>query len=699
MRVSIPAYRRELVMRYRIYNFLVNRKEGIRQRYHHFHDGSTGIVKILSRLYLLWLNFAYYILQFKFLGRVPELRMYEEKKLNCDESESQAFLRENSNLRIDEFVRKLSEYDVISFDVFDTLIFRPFSAPTDVFYLIGDSLGIMDFKNIRIKAEYDARIKRRELSGDMEIGIVDIWNELEAEVGIPADRGIALEEETERKLCYANPFMLEVWKLLRAMGKRLFVVSDMYLPEQTIEGLLKNAGYEGAERIFVSCEYHKSKADGRLYEEVLNVLSDVKGKASIIHVGDNPHSDVKMALEKGIAVMQYPNVNKNAQLYRAFDMSYMVGSAYRAVVDNRIYSGADVYTMEYEYGFIYGGLFALGYCNFIHEYYMKNSVDKVLFLSRDGDVLKKVYDLMYPDDRTEYVYWSRKAATKLGAVYDRHDYFRRFIMHKVNQGYRIEEILCSMGLDFFTAELPDIIKSDNELTDRNAARLRQFLEENWDRVSECYASEHRAAKNYYETVLGGCDKALAVDIGWAGSGAMMLRHLVTEEWNIPCEITGMLAGANTPYNAEPDAAEAFVQSGKLVSYLYSQSHNRDLLKKHNPNRDYNVFWELLLSSPTPKFEGFECGNVCRGQSNDRYVPELEITLCFGGYDANIQGIEQIQSGIMDFARDYVTHFKYFPCMLNIGGRDAYAPMLAAASCEEKYLKEIESRFSLEINVN
>lgn len=686
-------------MRHRIYSFLVNRKEGIKQRYHILHNNSSGITKILSWLYLFWLNFAYYILQFKFIGRVPELSMYEEKKLNCAESESCDFLQQNSSLGVDEFVRKLSEYDVISFDVFDTLIFRPFAAPTDVFYLIGDRLGIMDFKNIRIKAEYDARIKRRKLNGDMEIGIADIWAELEAEVGIPAEKGIAIEEEIEKELCYANPLMLKVWKCLVEAGKKIIVVSDMYLPERIIRELIENVGFVGAERIYVSCEYHKSKADGKLFEEALKSLSGEKTITSIIHVGDNLHSDVKMASQNGIAVMYYPNVNKNIQIYRAFDMSYIVGSAYRGIVDNRLYSGIKTYSMEYEYGFIYGGLFVVGYCNFIHRYCRENSVDKILFLSRDGDVLRKAYDFMFPDEKTEYVYWSRKAAAKLGAAYDRHDYFRRFIYHKVNQGYSIREILHSMGLDFLVSELSAKMKPGDELTDRNAGQLRAFVEWAWDRVTEHYVSEHRAAKYYYETLLSGCDKVLAVDIGWAGSGAMTLRHLVAEEWKLSCEVIGMIAGTNTLHNAEPDAAEAFLQSGKLVAYLYSQGFNRDLLKKHNPDKDYNVFWELLLSSPTLKFEGFVCGNTCREQSNDRYVPELDITLCFGGYDANVRGIEQIQEGIMDFVQDYVAHFKHFPCMFNIGGRDAYAPMLVAASHKERYLKEIEKRFALEINVS
>lgn len=69
------------------------------------------------------------------------------------------------------------------------------------------------------------------------------------------------------------------------------------------------------------------------------------------------------------------------------------------------------------------------------------------------------------------------------------------------------------------------------------------------------------------------------------------------------------------------------------------------------------------------------------------------------YDANQEGIKEIQHGILDFAADYKEHFKDFPYMFNISGRDAYAPMLVAASHNEKYLKAIEKKFDLEINVN
>lgn len=63
------------------------------------------------------------------------------------------------------FAKGLMSYDVISFDVFDTLLFRPFSSPSDLFMLVGERLDIMDFTQIRLQAEEEARQKNRLLRG------------------------------------------------------------------------------------------------------------------------------------------------------------------------------------------------------------------------------------------------------------------------------------------------------------------------------------------------------------------------------------------------------------------------------------------------------------------------------------------------------------------------------------------------------
>lgn len=702
-------------MRSEVYSFLVNRHPGISYRYHKVHDGSAGLLKIFSWGYLLWLNLAYYVFFCHFLGKVPEMDFYEKKRLSIKMSESEAYQKEKTVFLVDELIGRLKRYDVISFDIFDTLIFRPVALPTDVFYMMGESLDLLDFKNVRVWAEWDARMKCRQKNGHTEVSLQDIWENLEEDTGLNAEEGMRLECETEEKLCYANPYMLQVWKRLQKLGKRMIIVSDMYLPRSCIERILQKTGYTGAERIYISNEYGENKAGGDLFHRVIRDFSG----ARIVHIGDNPHSDQKMAKASGLDILPYQNVNKNVLLYRPMDMSSMIGGAYRGLVSNHLYNGSEKFSIDYEYGYVYGGLFVVGYCHFIHEYYEQHYLDQLLFLARDGDILRRVYQKLYPDDRTVYVYWSRKAATKLMADEDKHDFFRRFIYHKVNQKVTIGEALRSMELEQLLPELSDWqeiwdvwerksgagrkqkfidLRAEDELTDKNAYLLRRFIEAKWERVMTHYEEQQVAAEKYYREILYGCKNVAAVDIGWAGSGALALSHLVEKVWGMDCRITGIVAGTNTIHNAQPDASDPFLQDGRLVAYLYSGQMNRDLLKKHDPNKDYNVFWELLLSSLTPSFQGFHDGRY-QTEKESIYLETVDITLEFGKYDFNPEGIGEIQRGILDFAEQYLEHFGAFPYMFRISGRDAYAPMLVAASYDERYLKMIEKRFQLEIAVN
>lgn len=673
-------------MRLAVYNFLVNRHPGIRQKYHNYHDKAHGYKNILSWFYLLLLNLICLIT----IGHYPKQtngnNSDKHKKLPLNESESMIRFRQGKC--VDDVVRKLMEYDVVSFDIFDTLIFRPFSSPTDLFYLVGNEIGILDFKRMREEAEYVARTEKYASSGIYEVNFKDIWIKLSEMIDISVDDGMALEQNYELRFCYANPFMKQVFDKLIKSGKRIVITSDMYLSKEFLEKLLKENGYAGFEKLYVSCEYDKSKSDGRLYDIVLREM-EVE-PAQMIHVGDNEHSDVKMPNKHGISSYYYPNVNKHSGDYRANEISSIIGGAYRGIVNNHIYNGISGYSREYEYGYIYGGIFAMGYCCFIHDYVKKNCIDKVLFLSRDGDILKQVYEKLFPNDAVEYSYWSRKAATKLMANGNRYDFFRRFLYHKANQKITVKKIFDSMELSDMLEECCEVKESDY-LTNDNVSIIKKFLIRNWDRVLQHYKGEHEAAKKYYSELTDDSKSVAVVDIGWAGSGAMSLRYLFEKEWNINCEVIGLIAGTNTVHNVEADASDSFLQNGKLVPYLYSFAHNRNLMKQHDLNKDYNVYWELLLSSPTPQFIGFNT-------NGDDYK------FRFGKLDANQSGIMEIQKGILDFVEQYQYHFgsaenNTFSYMYNISGSDAYAPMLVAAEHDEGYLKMINSLFDLQVNVN
>ena len=665
-------------MRLKIYNFFVNKHTGIRQRYHSLHDNSTGVVKLLSWFYLIWLNFAYYILFQRWLGKGKDIEIFESKKLKFDGPESVMCPLGTPKQLVDN----LRKYDIISFDIFDTLIFRPFSAPTDLFYVMGQKLGYLDFKRIRMESEHKARVAQYKRTKSYEVTLADIWNVLSQATGIDADYGMQLEIDTELEMCYANPYMLQVFKALVEAGKHIVITSDMYLPKSVLEEMLCSKGFSGFEELYVSCEHDLSKAKGQLFDYVKQQCIDKYGNdITFAHVGDNDISDVKNANAHGFKSYQYPNVNKNTLLYRAFDMSPIIGGAYRGIVNNRIYGGLDAMSFNQEFGYIYGGLFILGYCKFIHDYVKANSIEKVMFLSRDGEIVKRVYDNLYPEDDTAYVYISRLAGAKLTAGYMKYDFIRKMVYHKVGLGKTMNQILDTM-------ELPELKQSqfDCELDSDNVDTLIEYLNANWHTVLSTYKPQRDAAGKWYRDIIGDAKSAVAVDIGWAGSGFIALKNLFEKEWNIDCQLTGIVAGTNTAHNAEPDMSETMLLDGSMVSYLYSSMDNRDLYKKHDPAKDYNLYFELITSSPSPSFKGF-------------YFDENgDVELRFSKPEDNPEGIKEIWDGIELFVDDYRQHFGTYDYMFNISGRDAYAPMLLAASHNEKYLKMIYKNFNLKLAV-
>lgn len=661
-------------LRLKVYHILVNRIPAIQKEYHKIRLERPGMSgRIYAWYRLLWMNLCWLMGSRKLEKQIfyPDMG----KKANIDRRESEMLPRKTA----EEMAEYLSQADIISFDLFDTLIFRPVCAPTDLFFFMGEQLAFLDFERIRREMEHKARQKAYKKKKSYEVTLEEIYDEMETWTGIPKNKGMQTEIDTELAFCFANPYLLKVYQLLRekirGTNKKIICVSDMYLPKAVLQQMALKCGYTDPDAMFVSCECGCSKAEGSLYEFVM----DTYGRnLKYIHAGDNPQADGIQAGKNGWEAVHVPNVNIAGMPYRAEDLSLLTGSLYRGIVNSRLYNGSAVYDSDYEMGYIYGGIFVLGYCQFIHQYAKEHSVDKLLFLSRDGDVVKKVYEFLYPQEKQkcEYVYWSRTVATKLMAKRDRYDYLRRFIDHKVNQNLTLEEVYQSMGLE-------DMLKEDAKtvLTDKNAEAVKEALLARWSNVLEHYEGLRQAGKQYYSQVLKGCKKALAIDVGWAGSGPIALHSMVNQEWKLDCDIVGMIAGSNSVHNAEPNASESFLYSGRLVSYFYSQEHNREYWKWHNPGKNHNLLVELLLSSK----EGSLKDMVPDKSAKEGY------RFVFKKPDVAATKVEQIQKGIGDFARDY---YAYVPEAVRkkhrISGSDAYAVL--------KLLLQEEADTGMEIGI-
>lgn len=194
------------------------------------------------------------------------------------------------------------DIDLVSFDIFDTLIVRMVYYPSDIFYLIEYSLqqminsnDVYPFHDMRILAEEEAR----EYSCEEEISLSDIYAQLRRISTIPPhilEKAHEREIYLENKLCRRRESIYEVYWYCKSCGKKTIFISDMYLDKEIIKKMLHNAGYDEDDEIFLSSEYKLTKSSGNLYDLAYKGYD----KKRIVHIGDNYYSDYQMAKKKGV---------------------------------------------------------------------------------------------------------------------------------------------------------------------------------------------------------------------------------------------------------------------------------------------------------------------------------------------------------------------------------------------------------------
>lgn len=551
------------------------------------------------------------------------------------------------------FIKQLMPYDIISFDVFDTLIFRPVAAK-DIFKILEHENNIQHFALLREQAEQEKRKQFQTDFGIREITLEDIYQYISHMSGIDISEGMKHEIETELNLCFANPYMLKVYQMLLALGKRIIITTDMYLPTETIAELLHKNGFYHYEKIYVSGELKISKATGELFQHIKNDL----GTERVIHIGDNPHSDIKMAKEQEIATVLYKNVNNLGNKYRTEGLSPLFASAYSCTVNTYIHNGSRKFNIPYELGFIYGGYYILGYINWIHQFAIQNHIDKIIFLARDGYIYKKVYDELYQDIPSAYMICSRSIIGRCSIRHNRYDFLRRFVFYRTlnKQRYTISQLCNDLGLYGKENEINQYynLNGNSVLTKDNYQMIIHYLIANIEQIESHFAPEQAALRKYVSSLIGSSDKIALIDIGWAGSGPKNLKYLIEKEWRLGCTVYGLLACNGSDIREE-----------NIHAYIFDQSYNRNHYDSHFRNANSTVnndLFETFTQACTPS------AKAIRQDKNGKLFFEF-ASPAVEGYET----IQDIHSGIMDFVKEYTYRFRKYPFLYDISGYDAYLP--------------------------
>lgn len=305
-------------------------------------------------------------------------------------------------------------YEYVSFDLFDTLIFRTFLDYMDVYRYVEYSYNrtsrkpIRNFTCERLRAEKRAR-KRK---GWKEINLDEIYKEFSRGVG---ETSILknIEVQTEIENCIPNNENIELLNKLRKQGKKILITTDMYLPAECIEAILHRCEIN-YDNLFLSGAIGKTKADGGLFPYILHELAI--SSDMMIHIGDNALSDYERPIAYGIKAILYKR--------KELDLSYMIKhdsnlllNHYHALAKNGLTSMRDL-SREYKFGCSVMGPIIYEFCNWINKKVQDEGIDKILFLAREGYEIKKCYELLFPEDKDKCIYARLNKKLLTGALND-----------------------------------------------------------------------------------------------------------------------------------------------------------------------------------------------------------------------------------------------------------------------------------------
>lgn len=302
------------------------------------------------------------------------------------------------NISYEDLIREIDSHDDISFDLYDTLIMRRTLEPTDIFDIVGkkaEKYGIKadDFKKNRRAAELEAEGK----------DIYHIYDILKQRLNISDEQAKNLVKEEircEKNCTVARAKMVEAFNYAKNAGKRVSIISNMYLPSHIIKDILESKGITGYDSLLISCEKGCFKSNG-LYDVY---LKDCIGM-SCLHIGDNPYEDGVSAKKAGIDTF---GIKSGLEMLKMSKLSPLMN--YAQGISNRLLIGfmaAELFNspfvLEGCYGYVkvssmksFTGTFiapiVTGYMQNLIEYIKDNRFDGIIFPSRDGYIFNELYN-------------------------------------------------------------------------------------------------------------------------------------------------------------------------------------------------------------------------------------------------------------------------------------------------------------------
>lgn len=471
------------------------------------------------------------------------------------------------NDKLEKVKKKICSSDIkcVSFDVFDTLIQRPFLNPSDLFALLNkyfieytNGKSGMDFSKIRVFCE---QLTRDRLINDkkQDVSLDDIYKTLEEEYEIDKD---VLTKMKQKEIEYEIRFSTrrntgyELYTLALNQGKHVVFTSDMYLPMDIIKKILEKNGYVDEEKIYLSSDAGLTKGTGDLYRYVINDLGI--NPEEMVHIGDNYKSDYLKAKEIGINAIHFPKASlvasderltncfesmliKNMPFWRdnANSMQFFGIRTMIAIVANKYFDNpfrafnnmTDFNADPYLIGYYALGMYLFGITKWLLDETENKGYTNLVFMARDGYLpmisykeMKKFYKNV-PEEK--YLYVSRKSLMPI-IIMDKLDFYKlqeciNITNHTPLDILNYVKPCLKDNVDFEEVLLKNNINPNKKL--KNEINYNKFIKV----VIDNFYDENKQKKNlelyrsYFEDFYK--EKSATFDIGYSARPELFLSNL------------------------------------------------------------------------------------------------------------------------------------------------------------------------------
>lgn len=540
----------------------------------------------------------------------------------------------------EDLKKQIDAHNIISFDIFDTLIIRAYDKPTDLFKHMEISKKVDNFQRLRIDAEARARQKAYGQGLD-ETTIDEIYEELPAKLLPLKD----VEVEQEINVCFQDKYMYEIYNYAKSQNKKVIITSDMYLNKPTIETILEKNGYTGYDKLFLSSDIKLCKASGRLFEEIIKQMNCQA--SDILHIGDNKFGDYKKPLELGVDCWFYQTakkINENKETKRFMrslseHCDEIPVSIAKSLILKRDFDNYDAWE---NFGYKYAGLMFYGYCLWLYEQFQEHGFKKIIFASRDGYIPMQIFLKYYPEFDSSYFYASRRAYIFAGMT-KVDDTLLSYLVDQAGSNLTFAAYWNSLKIEdkILTDKFSEAFDLKEKITDASKDMIKRFFLDNANDLLSYAQKERKISMEYFKQVGLSGKKVAFIDIGWRASIQRNIMSVFKQE-----KKTGNIFGfylATHPFNKK---------TIKLKPFLMDQNEPTYIADIVNPL--ISIF-ELICSAP-------HLGCVKIVEKNGKYVP-LEQSMN-PNEKKRLYASKKIMNGVLDFVENFVKVTQKLPVKIS-----------------------------------